>query len=73
MGNVVFGPNCQYCHFKVKPDTETSWNMLNSVAVFTFFVVDQKCPFLANLVQNVKIFSLRLNLVAGLIRTCRIQ
>ena len=33
------------------------------MAVFTFFVFDQKCPFLVNLVQNVKIVSLRWYLI----------
>ena len=47
--------------------------MQNSMAVFTFFVFDQKCLFWANLVHTVKIVSLRLNLVASLIRICRIQ
>ena len=44
--------------------------MQNSVVLFTFFfVLDHKCPFWANFVQNVKIASLRLNLVTSLIRT----
>ena len=38
--------------------------MQNSMAMFTFFF-DQKRSFWANLVQNVKIVSLRLNLVAS--------
>ena len=40
--------------------------MQNSMAVFTFFVFDQKQSFWANLVQNVKIVSLRLNFVASI-------
>ena len=48
----------------VKRDTWTNLNMQNSMAVFTFFFFDQRRSFLANLVQNVKIVSLRLNLVA---------
>ena len=36
------------------------------MAVFAFFFIDQKCSFWANLVQNVKIVSLRLNLVASI-------
>ena len=71
LGN--FGLNCQYCQFKVKLDINTNANMQNSIAVFTFFVFDWERPFCANLVQNVKIVSLRLNLVASLIRICIIQ
>ena len=61
-----FGLNCQYFLFKVKLDTLTNSIMHNSVAVFIFFFIDQKCSFWANLVQNVKIVSLRLNLVASI-------
>ena len=61
-----FGPNCQYLLFKVKLDTLTNSIMQNSMAVFTFFFSDQKRFFWANLVQNVKIVSLRLNLVASI-------
>ena len=43
------------------------------MAVFTFFFFDRQRPFRANLVQNLKIVSLRLNLVESLIRICRIQ
>ena len=35
------------------------------MVMFTFFVFDQKCHFWENLVQNIKIVSLRLNLVAS--------
>ena len=47
--------------------------MKNSMAVFTFLVFNWERTFRANLVQNVKTVSLRLNLVASLIRICRIQ
>ena len=60
-----FGPNCQYLLFKVKLDTLTELIMQNSMAVLTFFFFDQKHSFSANLVQNVKIVSLRLNFVAS--------
>ena len=50
----------------MKLDTLTNSIMQNSMAVFTFFFSDQKCFFWANLVQNVKTVSLRLNLVASL-------
>ena len=41
--------------------------MQNSIVVFTFAVLDWKCPFRANLVQKVKIIILSWNLVASLI------
>ena len=47
--------------------------MQNSMAVFTFFIFGWKRPFCANLVKNVKRVSLSLNLVASLIRICRVQ
>ena len=50
-----FGLNCQYILFKVKLDTLANLIMRNSMAVFTFFFIDQKRSFWANLVQNVKI------------------
>ena len=43
----------------MKIDTYTNSNMQNSIVIFTFFVFDRKYPFLANLVQKVKIVSLR--------------
>ena len=49
----------------MKLDTFTNSIMQNSMAVFTFFF-DQKRFFWASLVQNVKIMSLRLNLVASI-------
>ena len=75
-GNTLFGQIWSkklYCQFKVKLDTQTNSNMQNSMAVFTFFLFDRKYPLLVTLVQNVKIVSLRLNVVASLIRICRIQ
>ena len=68
-----FGPKNQNCQFKVKFDIQPNSNMQNSVVVFTFFVFDRKYPVWANLVQNVRIVSLRIDLVASLIRVCRIQ
>ena len=38
-----------------------------------FFRFRSEMSFLANLVQDVKIVSFRLNVVASLIRICRIQ
>ena len=61
-----FGPNFQYLQFKVKLDTGTNSIMQNSMAVFTFFFFYQKRSFGVNLVQNVKIVSLRLNLIASI-------
>ena len=61
-----FGPNCQYLLFKVTLVTLTNSIMQNSMAVFTFFLFDQKHSFCANLVQNVKIVSLTLNFVASI-------
>ena len=47
--------------------------MQNSMVVFTFSVLDQKNPFLANLAQKIKIVSLSWNLIPRLIETCEIQ
>ena len=47
--------------------------MQNSMLVFTFSNLDQKFLFGVNLVRKIRIFSLIWNLVAGLIRICRIQ
>ena len=62
-----FGPNFQYLQFKMKLDTWTNSIMQKSMAVFIFFFFfcDQKRCFWENLVQNVKIVSLRLNLIAS--------
>ena len=58
--------NCKIVH-------DCNSNLQNSTVMSPFLVFDRKCPFWANLVQNVKIVGLRLNLVASLIRICRIQ
>ena len=55
----------------MKFDTWTNSNIQKSMAMFTFYVFDRKYPFLANLVQNVKIISLSWNLVASLIQICK--
>ena len=68
-----FGPKSQNCHFKLKIGTYNNSNMQNSMVMFIFFVFDWKYPFWANLVQKVKIISWSWNLVARLIRICRIQ
>ena len=90
-----FCPKYQNCQLKLKLDTQTNLNMLNSVMLFTCFVLDRRRPswanliqivniynffffpiknaiFWENLVQNVTIISLRLNLLASLIRIYRI-
>ena len=54
-----FGPKSQNYQFKLKFGTYTNSNMENSMMMLTFFVFDQKCPFWANLVQNVKIVSIK--------------
>ena len=50
----------------MKLDTLTNSIMQNLMAEFNFFFSNQKRFFWANLVQNVKIVSLRLNLVASI-------
>ena len=56
-----FGPKSQNYQFKLKCGTCTNSNMQDSIVMFTFFVSDQGCPFWENLVQNVKIVSLKAN------------
>ena len=66
----------QWCFsvFFVFERKRPSWtNLVQIVNIYSLFVSDQKCLFLENLVQNVKIVSLRLNLLASLIWICRIQ
>ena len=76
-GNTLFGQiwskKNQNCHFKLKFGTYTNSNMQNSMVMFILSVFDWKYPFWANLVQKVKIISWSWNLVARLIRICRIQ
>ena len=47
--------------------------MQNSMMLFSFFVFEWKYPFWANLVEKFEIVTLCWNLVARLIRTCKIQ
>ena len=68
-----FGPKNQGCQFSLKFGSETKSNILNSVVQFTFSVLEGKHPFWANLVQKIKIVSLSWNLIASLIRICRIK
>ena len=55
---VKFGPKNQNCQFKLNIGTKTNSNMQNSIALFTFSVLDWKHPFRANLVQKIKVVSL---------------
>ena len=52
-----FGPQNQNSRFKLKFGTYTNSNMQNSMVMFIYFVFDDKQPFWANLVQNIKIIS----------------
>ena len=65
-----FVPKDQNCQFKLRFGTMTSTNMQNSMVMFTFFILDQKYPFWAKLVQKFKTVSLSWNLVPSLILMC---
>ena len=55
-----FGPKIQNCQFKMKLDTSTNSNIHNSMVMITFFFVfDRTYSFWANLVQKLKIVSLK--------------
>ena len=69
-----FGPKTQNSQFKLQFGTykvkfydEVNSNMLNSIMLFTFPVLDQKYPFWTNLIQKSKIVSLNWNLVTTII------
>ena len=47
--------------------------MQNSMVLFTFSVFNKKYPFRTTFVENIKIVSLRWNLIPRVIRICRIQ
>ena len=53
-----FGLKNQNCHFKLKYGTKTNSNTQNSMVLFTFSDLEREHPFLANLVQKIKIVSL---------------
>ena len=53
-----FGPKDQNRQFKLKFGNKTISNVQNSMVVFTFSVLDRKHPFLANVVQKIKIVNL---------------
>ena len=67
------GPKNQNSHFKLKLGTYTDSRMQNSMVMLILSVFDWKDPFLANLVQNIKIITLCWNFVPTLIRIRRIQ
>ena len=48
-----FGPKKSKLKFKLKFGTQTNSNMQNSMVVFTFFILDWKHTFWANLVQKI--------------------
>ena len=76
IGNTLFGqvwPKKSKLLVEVKIWYLHNSNMQNSIMLFSFFVFEWKYPFWANLVQKVKIISWIWNLVARLIRICRIQ
>ena len=52
------GQKKQNCQFKLQFGTLTNPHTQNSLVMFTFSVLQRKNPFWANLVQNIKIFSL---------------
>ena len=67
-------PKIWKCQFDLKFGICTNPNMQNSVVIFTFSVLDQKHPFVANLVSQFKtVFFSKWNLVPRLIGICRIQ
>ena len=68
-----FGPENENYQSKLKFVTWTNLNMQKSVMLFSFFDFGWKFNFWANLVQKVKIFSLRWNLIPRLIRISRNQ
>ena len=53
-----FGPRNQDCLFKLKPDTSTNSNILNSLLMLIFSDLDQKNSAWENLVQKTKLVCL---------------
>ena len=66
----LFDQKYQNFLFKMKLGILTSSNILNSMVMFTFSVLDWRHPFGANLVQKNKIVFLRWNLVLRPIQIC---
>ena len=60
------------CQFQLKFGTKTSSNTLNSMVVFTFYLVLRKQAFLANSFQKITIIIFSWNLAARIIRIRRI-
>ena len=75
-GNTLFGQiwsKNQTYYFKLKFGGQPNSSLEKLMMLFTFFVFDWKYPFGANLVQKIKIFSLRWNLILRIIRICKTQ
>ena len=76
MGNTIFGNFAQksqnYC-FQLKFGSNINSNILNSIVVLTFSVLDGKHPFYANLVRKIKIVSLNWNCLIRLIKNLNMQ
>ena len=68
-----FGPKNQSCQFKLKFGTQNNSNQQNSIVKFTFSEFNRKYPFWVNLVQTIRIYSLRPILILRLIRIRRVQ
>ena len=67
------GPKNQSCQFKLKFGTQNNSNQQNSIVKFTFSEFNRKYPFWVNLVQTIRIYSLRRILILRLIRIRRVQ
>ena len=50
-----FGQEIQNCSFNLKSGTQTNWNMLHSMVMFTFPFLGWRDPALANFDQQFKI------------------
>ena len=76
MGNTIFDNFAQksqnYC-FQLKFGSNINSNILNSIVVLTFSVLDGKHPFYANLVRKIKIVSLNWNCLIRLIKNLNMQ
>ena len=68
-----FGAKNQNYQFRLEFSTRTNSNMQDSMVMFTFSIFHWKCPFWDNLVEKLKIVSLKWILIASLIQICRIQ
>ena len=55
---VILHKKCQNCYFQLKFATNINANFSNLMVVLTFSTLDGNHPFYANLVGNIKLFSL---------------